>query len=193
MQTFLGQLEKEFGSLRGLPCRLELHESEVRYKDGAETKISTAYRVALVLRASYEQTRQALVQHHRANRIARREILALAAGTVEELGALDERDADLIGQEFPDDDAPPAAPAKPDVGGPASKLGDLNAELVDELITKLTDLMDEASRVMDLKKQIPKLSDAIQGRNAEQLQTSIDWLSGQIAKKRQDQPSLLEQ
>lgn len=204
MQTFLGQLEKEFGSLRGLPCRLELHESEVRYKDGSEMKISTAYRVALVLRASYEETRRALVQHHRANQIARREILQLAAGTVDELDAIDERDAALIAQEFPDDDAPPAAGEKPELGGPGapkSKLADMNAELVDELVSKLRGLMAraEASKVTLTKEQSDMLASAIAARDTGKLEQSIDWLTKKLPKEpaQQDeagpeQPSLLE-
>jgi hypothetical protein len=185
MQTFIGQLQQSFGYLRGLPCRLELHESEVRYKDGGETKISTAYRVALVLRASFEQTRQELVQHHRENRIARREILQLAAGSVQELDEIDRREAALIAQEFPDDED---GAAKPEIGGPGadpkSKLAQANEEIADELIGQFRGLQARAAAIgLDLTKQKARLDAAVESRDADRLQQCIDWLAGQLALK----------
>ena len=202
-QTFLAQLERDFRSLRGLPCRLELHETEVRYKDGSETKISTAYRVALVLRASYEETRAALIEHHRANRIARSEIRRLAAVSSAELDDIDEAEAEFIAQEFPDDDALPAAVAKPELGGPGapkSKLADMNAELIDELISKLRGLMAraESSGITLSKPQSDQLSKAIASRNTGQLEQSIEWLTKKLPQEQSgsaagpEQPSLLE-
>lgn len=197
-QTFLAQLERDFRSLRGLPCRLELHETEVRYKDDrGETKLSTAYRVALVLRASYEETRAALIEHHRANRIARTEIRRLAAGTSAELEEIDEREAEAIAQEFPDDDVPQPADEKPELGGPGappkSKLGQMNAEIIDELIDRLRGLMARAAAdgVRITPKNGQKLDAAIAARDSVKLQQSIDWLEAALPKT-DAQQSLLE-
>jgi hypothetical protein len=194
MQTFLGQLEQAFGSLRGLPCRLELQESEVRYKDKGEQKVGTAYRVTLVLRKPLEETRAELLQYHRENRIARREIQMLAAGVQDELAATDAREAALLAQEFPDDDPPPPAGGRPEVGGPGaptSKVGQANEEMVDELISELRGLCAraEASKVRITTTQAGSLERHIQARDAAKLSQAIDWLKGMLPA---DQPSLLE-
>lgn len=193
LQTFLGQMEKAFGSLRGLPCRLELQESEVRYKDGTEIKVGTAYRVALVLRASFEETRQLLVEHHRENRIARHEILRLAAGTMDELDEIDEREATLIASEFPDDDAPGAKPELGGPGAPKSKLSQMNEELIDERIAELRGLMAraEASKVSINTTQMGSLNRHIESRDTAKLDQSIEWLKKKLPAGA-SQPSLLE-
>lgn len=194
LQTFLGQMEKSFGSLRGLPCRLELQESEVRYKDGNETKVSTAYRVALVLRASFEETRQLLVDHHRANRIARHEILRLAAGAMDELDAIDEREATLIASEFPDDDAEGTKPELGGPGAPKSKLAQMNEELIDERIAELRGLIAraEASKITIATNQMGSLTRAIESRDVAKLDQSIEWTKKKLGPAATEQPSLLE-
>lgn len=203
IQTALRMFREQFGSLRGLPLRLQLYEAEVRYQQGGQERTSTAYKVALVLRASYDEARAAALEYHRTNQIARREILQLAAGTTAELDELDIDDRSDIGEEFF-----PAAGPEPEVR-PRSKLAAMNAALaepgdtdgatregapapasapptkvspVQEAIDELRGLQARAelAGVRLTPAQVAKLDEAVETRDIDALEVSISWLRDKL-------------
>ena len=178
IQTALRLFEEQFGSLRGLPLLMKLYPAEVTYRDGDKQKTGTAYKVALVLRASFEEARAATIEFHRSNQLARREILQLVAGTSAELEALDRADAPEIGGEFF-----PAGDSKP-----AGKLAELNAAILgqpaaDPLEPRLEHLraLLEQARAVVTTEQVRKITNAIEARDAENVEASIDFLTRKLA------------
>lgn len=188
LQTGLRMFQDQFGSLRGLPLTMQMYPAEVRYKQDGKEMVSKAYKVALVLRASFEVARADAIEYHRQNQLARREILALAAGTVEDLNALDRTDAADIGPEF--------FPAGDSTAPTPSKLSQMNDELVDERIAELRGHMAraEASGVTLTATQAGTLERAISSRDLTKLGQSIEWLKKKMpaAARGAEQPSLLE-
>jgi len=186
MQTVLEMLSKELGSLRGLPMKMVLTPAEVRFSDGSGgEKTSTAYKVALVLRASFDEARTAMLDFHRTNRIARTEILQLASGTLDALDEIEAEDEPYVGAEFFPEQAQT----------PRSPLAQLNREIVvdppeeeadvDALVAELRRLMEDApTKGLKLRdSDRTSLVNAIEARNAEQLRTGIQWVQRQIGKK----------
>lgn len=185
IQTALKMFEEQFGSLRGLPLKLRLYPAEVRYQQNGQERTSTAYKVALVLRASWEEARAAAVAYHQTNQIARREILQLASGVAEELHAIDREDEPHIaGEYFP----------KPEEanGSGASKLAEMNREIagegeseedpIDTLVDRLRVLMTRAvaCNVELTDDQEARLEEAIASRSEDALTKSIDWLAEKL-------------
>jgi hypothetical protein len=189
LQTGLRLFQEQFGSLRGLPLTLRMYPAEVRFQQGGQERTSTAYKVALVLRAGYDEARAAAIEFHRQNELGRREILALAAGTVDDLNALDRTDAADIGPEF----FPTVAAGETPTQSP-SKVGDLNEELIDERISELRGLMAraEAAGVKLTSTQAGTLERAVLSRDTAKLDQSIDWLNKKLPAPAAEQPSLLE-
>lgn len=199
LQTALKMFEEQFGTLRGLPLKLRLYPAEVRYKDdkGVE-RTATAYKVALVLRADYETAQAAAVEFHRRSQIARSQILQLSSGTVAELAAIDEEDAEDIDGEFFTRGALPAGDPTPPKGG-AAKLAELNREIlggpgteqeedeVASLVTELRTLIEHAaaSEVPLNSQQSGALETAIHSRDESNLRASIAWLNDRIAGKKE--------
>jgi hypothetical protein len=193
MQTFLGNLEKEF-PLGLLPLRLELYPSEITYGLQGQKKTGTAYRVALTLRASWEQTRAAAIEYQRQNQIARTQLRQLTAGARTEIDEIDAADAEEIGAEFfPDAEAQAAATAA-EGAKPASKVGQMNEELIEERIGELRGLIAraEASKVTINTHQMGSLTRAIESRDVAKLDQSIEWTKKKLGPAAAEQPSLLE-
>jgi hypothetical protein len=190
----LRMLEQELGSLRGLPMQMQLHPGEVRWVDNGKEKTGTAYRVALVLRASYEEAREAMLEFHRSNRIARREVLALASGTVADLDELDAEEEPDIGDEFfpPRLSAgePEPAPNKlaqineAIVGGPGTEEDEGQPDAAD-LVARMRALIEQAPRAgLALNDtHMASLDAAMESGEIGHLRTGIDWLETQTAKK----------
>lgn len=129
IQTELSIFAQQFPTLWGLPLRMKLYPAEVTFKDqrGQEKK-STAFRVALLLRASFEEAARAALEFHQANRLARQEMLALSPGVRRELDNLDRQEAGHIADEF----FPGAPPPSDRAGGSLEKLAKINAAISGE-------------------------------------------------------------
>ena len=97
IQTTLAMLEEQFGSLRGLPLKLVLYPAEDSYGDG---KVSTNWKVGVVLAIAWEEARAIALEFHRANQIAAREVRQLAAGVRGDLDDDDDADEAHIADEF---------------------------------------------------------------------------------------------
>ncbi len=96
LDVFLAQ----FGFLSGLPLRMVVYPATDTYEEDGQTKTSTSYKVALVLRGSFDTARQIA-----ASAYERREQLALpspAQAVVHQQQLLEEeeRDAEEISAEF---------------------------------------------------------------------------------------------
>lgn len=194
IQTFLGVLEKKFPTLSALPMRLELYPAEITYQSGNQKRIGTAYRVALELRASWEQTLKAAVEYQRVTASARAEMLQLAPGIREELDAIDEAEAEVIGQEyFPSGEAQTEREPSPlkrmnreiqqqDEEAEGEDEGHDDGSKTDELVDQLRQLMAraEASEVLLTQAQVEKLQEAIDGRTDAELQRSIEWITKKL-------------
>lgn len=201
MQTQLKAWEKDFGFLRALPLRLQLYETEVRYKDaGGKEHVGTAMKVALLLRASWEEAQRAALEFHRRHQIARREILQIASGTIEELDAIDAEEEEAFVEEFHPEAAATDAPAdtprapldEPAAPSPAAR-PEPEEDPIDGLIDRLRGLMARAAAdgIRITPKNGMKLDAAIAARDPVKLEASIDWLES--AKPKTDaQQSLLE-
>lgn len=192
MQTFLKMLEKEF-PLDVLPLRLELYPAEVTFESGGKKMTGTAYRVALTLRASWEQTRAAAIEYQRQNQIARTQLRQLAAGTRAEIDAIDAAEVEEIKTEF-FPDAESQAEANAADGSPStSKAVQMNAEIVEERISELRGLMAraESEKIPLSTNHMGSLERAIASRDLKKLDTSIEWLKPRLPAST-DQTSLLE-
>lgn len=196
IQTALKMFEEQFGSLRGLPLKMKLYPAEVTYKQDGQTRTSTAYKVAVVLRASYDEARAAALTYHRQSQLARREILQLAAGTAADLDAIDAADEEGIAKEyFPNGgDATEASPDSP--------LARMNQEIVqgvpedetqeddgdddgaDQLLEEVTSLIGElAERGQPLTdSQRARFEEGMQARDVESLEQGVEWLKDKLAK-----------
>lgn len=191
MQTFLGRLEKDF-PLDVVPLRLELYPAEITYEQDGQKRTGTALRVALTLRASWEQTRAAAIEYQRQNQLARAELLQLSAGTRAEIDYVDAAEAGELRDEFfPDAEAQAEARATDGAAPARSKVGQMNEEIIEERISELRGLMAraEASQVTLTANHKASLERAIASRDLKKLDTSIDWLKQRLPT---DQPSLLE-
>lgn len=184
MATVLRTLEQELETLRGLPMQMQLHPGEVRYQENGVEKTATAYRVALVLRASFDEAREAMLEYHRQNRIARREIKMIAGATVQGLDEFDRREEQDIVAEF----YPKALTAGPEK---TSRLAEINAAPkreeddgtpVEVLIARVRELIEEAQRAgLTLNDaHLEGFDAAIESKNEGHLRTGIDWLETQI-------------
>jgi hypothetical protein len=185
----LKMLEQELGSLRGLPMQMQLHPGEVRWQENGQEKVGTAYRVALVLRASFEQAREAMLEFHRTNRIARREVLQIAGSTIADLDELDREEEADIGDQFFPPRIGSGAPEKP-----ASPLAEINREILqgepveDDDAPSTDDLVDQMRQLIEGRgvalndAQLASLNSAMEERDAAKLRTGIDWLTDRIAK-----------
>lgn len=194
LQTALKMFEEQFGSLRGLPLKLRLYPAEVRYQQNGQERTATAYKVALVLRASYDEARTAAVEYHRRNQIAKKEILQLAAGVAGELADLDAQDEGHIGDEY----FPPTN-GSPEPSG--SALARMNREIVhgvpedesqedEEPDEPSPEVLRMLARVTELRGtpgleltdgQRARLDEAVQARDTDNLTQSIDWLEEKVA------------
>lgn len=183
MSTVLRTLEQEFQTLRGLPMQMQLHPGEVRYQEKGVEKTATAFRVALVLRASFDEAREAMLEYHRQNRIARREIKMIAGATAEGLDEFDRmEEQDIVAEFHPK--ALTAGSEKP------SKLAEINSAPepeddgipVEVLVARVRELIGEAQRagVPLTDTHLESFDAAIKSRNEGHLRTGIDWLEAQI-------------
>lgn len=194
----LRMLEQELGSLRGLPMQMQLHPGEVRWMEKGQEKTSTAYRVALVLRASYEEAREAMLEFHRQNRIARREVLQLASGTVADLDDLDADEETEIGEEFfpprlsAGSSSPEPEPSKlaqineAILGGPGADDEEKGEDDVPALVARMRALIEEApsAGLLLTETHLSSLGAAMESGDAGHLRTGVHWLETQIQKKR---------
>lgn len=100
IQTVLELLYEQFGFLAGLPMRLRVYPAEVQYQQGNQTKTSTAYKVALELRGTYDEAAQ-IARAAQERRLANAtELKLLAAAREKELDELDTAEAEEIAEEF---------------------------------------------------------------------------------------------
>lgn len=192
MATVLRTLEQELETLRGLPMQMQLHPGEVRYQEKGVEKTATAYRVALVLRASFDEAREAMLEYHRQNRIARREIKMIAGATVESLEEFDRREEQDIVAEF----HPKALTAGPAGSEKPSKLIEINTSPpepeddgtpVEALIARVRELVKEEAPKVGLalsKTHLESIEAAIESKSEDHLRRGIDWLETHIEKKR---------
>lgn len=179
IQTALGVFEEQFGSLRGLPLRLHMYPAEVQFT-GSDGKrgVGTAYKVGLLLRATWEEAREAAIGFHRENQIAKSTILQLSAGTEANLDELEQiEEAEIVDEYF--------QPAVEPTG--SSPLGALNSSLgvepdqdeaIDGLIDRLKSLvaeLDTAHGITLAPAQKEKVDEAIESRDTEKLTKTIEW------------------
>lgn len=192
LQTTLQMFEKQFGSLRGLPLRLVLYRAEVKYTQGGKQRTGTAHKVGLVLRASFEEARQATLEFHRQNRIAKREILQIAAGTTAALDELDRQEEGEIGAEFFPAGSRGQADTRP---ASRSKLADVNEAILggpgaeapeapeegpeDDLVRHLRSLMEAAGDRL-ANDHRTRLNRVLESRDPDNLRIAVDWLSPQV-------------
>ena len=181
LQTALRMFEQQLPSLRGLPLKLMVYPAEVTYKDGqGASKTATAYKVALVLRATFEEARQTALEYHRTNQIAKSEILRLASGTGAALTELDRADEGEIGDEF----YPQAAAAEP------SRLGAINQQILEgtsveepepeeDPVAKLKRLLTEAKPLL-ITDQLSRIEGVLEAKDADDLSVAIDWLETKL-------------
>jgi hypothetical protein len=114
IQSALAILYSQFGALAGLPLTLELYPAEVSYQESGKTKTGTAYKVALLLRATFEQAR-AISEDARAHRLTNpTELKILAAASEDELDAIDEAEEADFAEEYHPDPSDLAAAATHD-------------------------------------------------------------------------------
>lgn len=101
IQTVLMELRSRFGFLTGLPLMLKLYPATDEYTDqNQKRRSSTSYKVALVMRATYQQALE-LAQTAEALRLgAGTEMKAIAASTREGLDELDATEEGPHGDEF---------------------------------------------------------------------------------------------
>lgn len=121
ISSIAGQLEAfnaQFGYLAGLPLKLVMYPTEDRYVENGREKKSKSFKVALVLRASFDAAYQLAAAAHE-----RRRSLQLPAGRdaaaqhIQQMREAEERDAAEIAAEF---HPPASAVAADDADGGSS-------------------------------------------------------------------------
>jgi len=106
VQTTLELLSDQFGFLMGLPLMLRVYPATDQYEQGGKTRSSTSYKVALELRGGFEDARQIALEAHRLRLDSGKDLKMLAAGTEEEVAAIEEAETQEIVEEFhPDPNA----------------------------------------------------------------------------------------
>lgn len=191
MRTVLDELERDLGSLRGLPMLMKLTPAEVRYRDGkGKERTGTAHKVALVLRASYDEAREQMLEFHRENRIARNQVLQIAGNTMDDLDALEAEEEPYVAQEFFPSPAG-QIPEKTGEGRERSQLGKLNDALgglgpseeddVEALVQDLRELLEASTswKTPLNDEQRVAMEDAIAGRDPGKLRLGIHWMQKQ--------------
>jgi len=97
----LNVFRAQFGFLAGLPLKLVIYPAQVQYDDGGNVKTGEAYKVALVLRASYmEALKLASAAHEQRTRLALPAGADVARAHQERLAAAEEEEAEEISGEF---------------------------------------------------------------------------------------------
>jgi hypothetical protein len=187
IQTTLKMFHEQFGSLRGLPLRLKLYPAEVTYQEGGQTKVSSAWKVGVVLRATFEEAATAALQYHRTAQLARHEIRQLASGMAQELARVEAEDSDVTVQEF----FPEAASKEPPRIGRLNQLlaGEVEAAPEDGPEEAETDIYAEVARLLGeataagvlTPRQIESTQAIIAGREEDRARTAVDWLGGVLA------------
>ena len=114
IQSALGQFHVMFGALSGLPLKLKLYPAEVRYQQGEQTKTGTAYKVALLLCATFEEAKHVATEAQ-AHRIgSSTDLKMLAAASEGLLDAIDEAEEADFAEEYHPDPSDLAAAATND-------------------------------------------------------------------------------
>lgn len=100
IQTVLLELRSRFGFLTGLPLMLKVYPATDEYQDGNKRKTSKSWKVALVMRGTYQQALE-LAQTAEALRLgAGTEMKAIAASTRQGLDEIDATEEGPHGDEY---------------------------------------------------------------------------------------------
>lgn len=140
LSSQLALFHSQFGFIAGLPLKLVIYPATDSYQEGGETKTSTSYKVALLLRADFDTARQiASTTYERRSQLA---LPSPAAGAAfqQQLDEADAREAEEIAQEF-----------HPETAGEVAE-----AEIVDEVDPQADQIEEICRYALELADWAPK-------------------------------------
>jgi len=100
IQTVLQEVYERFGTLFQAPVKLVMYPSEDQYKQGSETRVSTSWKVGLVLAMSIEEAAKRMVSSKRQLDLARGELKLIASEVQKDQADRDMEEAEDIADEF---------------------------------------------------------------------------------------------
>jgi hypothetical protein len=199
IQGALEGIYQRIGTLLNAPVRLVIYPAEDRYKEGAQEKTSTSYKVGLVLAMSMEETLNCMVEAGRRLHSARAQLKLLAAGVGEHLAQRDREEAEEISREFfPDPAAAPSIETRSTLDSLKEQLGvgregeaptvegdfepeEPHANGADQALVRELQMIIEAVGSQMPEGHVAKLRQAIEDRDEAAMRAGLEWIKGKAS------------
>ena len=124
IQTVLQEIYERFGALFQAPVKLVMYPSEDQYKQGSETRVSTSWKVGLVLAMSIEEAAKRMVASKRQLDLARGELKLIASEVQRDQVERDEEEVgDIVGEFFPEEGVEASVQSQETLNGLKEELG----------------------------------------------------------------------